>query len=233
LVLSITAAARASVDEALDALHQSGVDLKSLAADVTLRTTSGDLGDDRTRVGTFVMQKLADGNTRVRASFTKTISGNRTTLERRDYVLSGTDLIDRDYSASPKKQTTTQVRKPGEKVDLLKLGEGPFPLPVGQSRQDVLKEFDVEEQKTDDPTALALIKLSPKPKTPLAEKFKWITVLIDRTTKLPKVVTTADPQEVDVNTATLSNLRVNGDVKDAEFELERINPTDWNLIDQR
>ena len=27
--------------------------------------------------------------------------------------------------------------KPGEKLNLLKLGEGPFPLPIGQKKEDV------------------------------------------------------------------------------------------------
>lgn len=229
----LTSSARADVNAALDALHDSGVALKSLAADVRLNTTSGDLGDDSTRVGRFVMQKLPDGDTRVRATFTQRESGKRIYKEKRDYLLSGTDLTDRDYSASPKKQTITQVRQPGEKVDLFKLGQGPFPLPVGQAREDVLKEFEVTEEKTDDASALAFIKLSPKPNTPLKEKFDWIKVLIDKQTKLPKVITTASPQEVDINTATLTNVRVNGDVKDDEFKLETIDPAEWNLVGNR
>jgi hypothetical protein len=35
------------------------------------------------------------------------------------------------------------VLRPGEKVNLLKLGEGPFPLPIGQKRDDVKRQFDV------------------------------------------------------------------------------------------
>ena len=33
--------------------------------------------------------------------------------------------------------------RPGEKVNLLKLGEGPFPLPIGQPKEDVHREFIV------------------------------------------------------------------------------------------
>lgn len=47
---------------------------------------------------------------------------------------------------NPKTRTVTrrQVRAEGEKVDPFKLGEGPFPLPFGQQREDILAEFDVE-----------------------------------------------------------------------------------------
>ncbi|MGN6506437.1 MAG: hypothetical protein ACTHM6_12835, partial [Tepidisphaeraceae bacterium] len=125
LGLCLVSRAVASVDATLDALHESGVNLRSLAADVSLAEDSSDTGDRVTRLGRIVLQKLPDGDTRVRATFTQKQSGNRIEEEKRDVLLQGKNLIDRDYKN--KKQTIRQVRRPGEKVDLFKLGEGPFP----------------------------------------------------------------------------------------------------------
>ncbi|MDB5325856.1 MAG: hypothetical protein JWM57_1425 [Phycisphaerales bacterium] len=227
-LLALTAVARADVNAALDALHDSGANLQSLSADISLRTVSGDLGDDETKSGTFLLQKKPDGDTRVRASFTERRSGTKIFKDRRDYVLAGPDLIDRDYAN--KKQTTRQVRQPGQKLDLFKLGEGPFPLPVGQARDDVLKDFDVEELPNNDKAILATIKLSPKPETEMADKFKTITVKIDRQTKLPTEIKTVDKQQIDTNTATLKNIRVNDAIGDKAFDLDPIDPKDWNLV---
>lgn len=228
ILLGTTASASyAAVNDALDTLYTSGQSLKSLAADLSLENSS-DLGDKTTKTGSFVLQRVGDGDSRARVNFTQSKSGKRIFAERREYVLAGTDLIDRDYTA--KKQVTRQIRKPGEKVDFFKLGEGPFPLPIGQSRADVLAQFDAAEEKNDDPTALAVIKLTPKPKTAMADDFKWIRVTIDRQTKLPRVITTLSASAPERNTATLTNVRVNDAVKDEDFKLEPINPKGWDLV---
>ena len=230
LCLVATSRAFASVDEALDALHDSGVNLKSLAADVSLSEVSSDTGESTTRLGKIVLQKLPDGDTRVRATFTQRQSGDRIEDERRDVLLQGQNLINRDYKM--KKETTYQVRKPGEKLDLFKLGQGPFPLPVGQTREDVLKEFDVKELSDTDPSALAKLELTPKAGTDLARKFKSITVTVDRQTKLPTQIITVDPNETTTTTATLTHMRINNSVKDSEFELPPIDPKEWDIVDQ-
>lgn len=230
LGLCVASRAMASVDATLDALHESGVNLRSLAADVSLAEDSSDTGDRVTRLGRIVLQKLPDGDTRVRATFTQKQSGNRIEEEKRDVLLQGQNLIDRDYKN--KKQTIRQVRRPGEKVDLFKLGEGPFPLPVGQPREEVLKQFDVSELPTKDPNVLGKVRLTPKSGTPLARKFKSITVTVDQKTKLPTQIVTIDPNETTTTTATLTHLRINDAVKDEEFELPPVDPKEWNIVDE-
>ena len=230
LLLSLTPMARASVNEALDALYDSGKTLTSLAADLSLDNSS-DLGEKTTKTGSFVLQRLANGDSRARVSFTKTKSGKKIFAERRDYLLSGTDLIDRDYTT--KKQVTRQIRQQGEKVDFFKLGEGPFPLPIGQPRDEVLANFEVTEEANTDATVLAVVTLTPKPKTKMAESFRWIRVTIDRQTKLPRVIATlsGSGNEKERNTATLTNVRVNDAVTDADFTLEPLKPADqWSLV---
>jgi len=228
LLMLATASLRADdakIEALLSQLHRAGTDLKSLAASVTLANVDPDLGDETTRRGSLVLQRLPDGDTRLRVSLVDKITGNRTTQEQRDVILEGNKLIDRDHRA--KKQTTRQVRKPGEKIDLFKLGQGPFPLPVGQSPEEVHAQFDVTPGDASD-----VVVLSPKPNTALAKKFKRIIVTVNAENGLPSKIETLDPNEASRTIATLSNVRVNQDVSDAEFTLPAIDEKVWNLVDE-
>ena len=223
-LLFMASVACASVDDTLDALHDAGKDLQSLSADVTLTDVdTGGMGNDPTiHTGKIVIQRK-DGDTRALISIDKKKVGNRTEVERRDILLEGPNLIIRDYQN--KKQTTDQVRRPGEKVDLFKLGQGPFPLPVGQTKEDVKQQFDVSE------VAPGKLKLIPKPGTDLARKFKQITVTLDSATHFPSTIETLDPNETTDTTATLSNVKINSPVADDSFKLPAIDST-WNKVDQ-
>ncbi|HEY0009019.1 MAG TPA: hypothetical protein VGB55_09885 [Tepidisphaeraceae bacterium] len=220
--------ADASVDQVLDALHQRGQNLKSLAADVKLAQIDN-MGDESTRTGTLVLQRAEDGDSKVRVTFNKTQRGKRITDARRDFVLDGQALIDRDWEQ--KKQTTRIVRQPGEKLDLFKLGEGPFPLPIGQPKEAVLKEFDVKKATVESPAAgMNHVELTPREGTPSARKFASLTVAV-RPDGWPVEVTSSDANQTSTTIATLSNIRINDAVKASEFTLEPIGD-DWRKIEE-
>ena len=226
LPAAANAAVGAAVEDDLKLLQKAGENLTSLAADLSLAVTDADTGEATTRTGRFALQRLPDGDTRVRATFTKTVSGKRVENDRRDVLLEGPNLTDRDEKA--KKLTVRQVRKPGEKANLFKLGEGPFPLPIGQAPEAVLKEFDVKPVESKDPAVRAL-DLLPKTGTALAEKFKAIHVVFDARTGFPRSIRTTDPNETATTTATLTDVIENGDVKPDEFKLDPV-PKDWQVV---
>ncbi|MBC7783501.1 MAG: hypothetical protein H7144_06645 [Burkholderiales bacterium] len=222
----------ASTDQILDALHDVGRDLKTLAADVKLIDQDTDLGDDpKTQSGRLVLQRLPDGDIQIRITFDKRVIGKREVPKyRRDFVLNGTTLIERDWNADPKKETVRTLAAPGQKLDLFKLGQGPFPLPIGQPRESVLKEFDVKLVAPEGAPADRLaIELTPKPKTALASKYKRIVVTVRRSDGWPVEVQTTDQNETQVTRAMLDNIRVNDAVKPAEFDLEPIDDS-WTKI---
>lgn len=217
-LLLMPAVVRADLrDDALNALHDAGEHLTTLAADVALHDVSTDTGEDTVRTGTVVLQRLPDGDGKIRVTFTRTVTGKAVDDARQDVLLDGPTLVTRDSKA--KKETTRVVRQPGEKLNLFKLGEGPFPLPVGQSRDDVLKEFDVKAAPPKNATDLAVLTLTPKDKTPLAERFSAIEVTVDRQTRLPLTIKTTDREATEVKTAVLTHPRENETVKEEEFRL--------------
>ena len=223
--------ADAALDQILDVMDQRGRDLRDLSAKVTLTDTDAALGDETARIGRFSLSNSGDGGTRARVLFDKKRSGERTVEEKIEYVLDGGKLIDRNYTR--KLQVTRTVLRPGEKMNLLKLGEGPFPLPIGQKRQDVYQNFDVKkvEPKQDDPPETLHVALTPKPQTSLARKFKTIDVWVNRQSGLPQRIQTMDPNEVTVRTTDLEDLKINAGVPDTDFSLSPIDAS-WTQVDE-
>jgi outer membrane lipoprotein-sorting protein len=220
-----------SVDQVLDALDQRGKGLKDFSADVTLAETDKTLGDTTSRKGTAVYQKKGDENARIHIVFNSKQQGKKITNNKREYLLDNGWLTDRDYDQ--KTEVRRQVLRPGEKIDLLKLGEGPFPLPVGQPRESVLKAFEVTKgtPAKDDPADAVHIVLKPREGTSFARKFATIDVWVDLKTEMPKRIQTLDVSGTTQRRTDLEIKSVNGGLKDGDFVLEPIEG-DWNRHDE-
>ena len=223
--------AQSSLDDILDALDRRGRDLRSLSADVKITDTDLALNDNTARSGWFKLQNLPNGSTRARIVFDRKMVDGRTISEMIEYALNDGVLIDRNHKH--KKQTTRTVLRPGERVNLLKLGEGPFPLPIGQKREEVLAQFDVKQidPAADDPAGTVHLQLVPKVKTPFARKFKSIDTWVKLDDELPVRIKTADINGNTERTTDLSNVRINPDLQDTDFALPKIDNT-WNLFEE-
>src|SRR2546421_2404681 len=129
-----------SVDDVLDALDARGRSLNQFTADVTLTEKDEATAVDSQRSGHVWYQKR-QGNDRIRVTFDQKAEGRFNKPEKLEYLLDGGWLVDRDYRRSI--EVKRQVLRPGEKINLLKLGEGPFPPPIGQPKADVHREVEV------------------------------------------------------------------------------------------
>ena len=119
-----------------------------------------------------------------------------------------------------------QVLRPNEKVNLLKLGEGPFPLPIGQKKEEVRKLFKVEKVKPEhgDPPGTIHLVLTPIPKTQFADKFSLIDVWMDLQSHMPVRIDTTDAKGKTTRSTRLENVRINPDLGDKDFALPQVNP---------
>jgi outer membrane lipoprotein-sorting protein len=225
--------AEATVDQVLDALDQRGRNLKSFDAKVTL--TEGDvaLALESKRTGTVRYQKKPDASERIRVVFDKKLDANKVSDEKIEYLLDGPWLVDRDYTK--RIEVRRQVLKPGEKTNLLKLGEGPFPLPIGQKKEDVKRLFDVKKLKLarDDPAGTVRLTLTPVKGTQFARKFKLIEVWVDVKTHMPRKIGTVDLKETMSRATDLTDVRLNADLADAEFKLDPVPPDKWRTHEEQ
>ncbi len=217
-----------SVADVLDALDQVGQGLKDFDARVSMAQEDSQTGEESKRTGNVWFQQSPDGQARVRVRFDKHMRGRKIFDEVLEYVLDQGWLIDRNYKAQT--EVRRQVLKPGQKINLLKLGEGPFPLPIGQKKEDVLAQFDVKKVATaaEDPADTVHLELSPKKETGFAKKFKAIDVWVNAKSHMPARIATLDANETTIRTTDLAELRVNPGLVDKDFALPNIDRENWN-----
>jgi outer membrane lipoprotein-sorting protein len=222
-----------NLDGVLDALNARGQDLRDFSADVALHTTDDRTGQDTAQIGKVVYQRRDGGNSRIKVAFDtrKVDDGDGkapvTQKQRLDYVLDNGWLTDRDYQK--KLEVRRQVLRPGQKMDLLKLGEGPFPLPIGQDKAEVKKQFDATKvpPTADDPKGTAHVRLVPKPGTAFAKRFRQIDVYVDAKTSMPARIDTVEKAGTTRSTE-LTNVKLNAGVTDDAFALPSIDNEGWN-----
>src|SRR4051794_31217343 len=82
-------------DEILDRLHEVGKDLKTFTAKVVLRETDQIAQDTSSRSGSAVYEKKANGDARMRITFTTRTQDNVTQQQQIDYLLDNGWLVDR------------------------------------------------------------------------------------------------------------------------------------------
>lgn len=239
LVCSIAAHAEvplgpaSKLDEILDALDRRGKELKDFSADVALHTVDDRTGQDTAQLGKVVFQRREADEGRIRVSFDKKridegTGGQPVTQEQKlDYVLDNGWLTDRDYKK--KLEVRRQVLRPGQKMNLLKLGEGPFPLPIGQDKDEVKRQFDATkvEATKDDPAGTVHVKLVPKAGTTFAKRFRQIDVYVDPKNNMPARIDTVEKAGTTRSTE-LTNVKLNEGVKDEAFTLPNIDNAGWN-----
>jgi hypothetical protein len=110
----------------------------------------------------------------------KIASGRRDALDER-HLFDGqwyTELQSRTRS-----YTRREIRKPDDPGDPYKIGQGAFPLPFGQKKEDILREFDVQrlDAAPDDPPDTDHLRLTPRTGTKTEQTYKRLDFWIDRT----------------------------------------------------
>jgi outer membrane lipoprotein-sorting protein len=222
-----------TLDNILDALDARGKDLQDFSADVAVHTTDDRTGQDTAQLGKVTFQRRGDGDSRIRVAFDKKRitegDGSKpvTQDQKLDYVLDNGWLTDRDYQK--KLEVRRQVLRPGQKMNLLKLGEGPFPLPIGQDKEEVKRQFEATkiESTKDDPEGTVHVKLVPKPNTTFAKRFKQVDVYVDGRTNMPRRIDTMEKGGT-TRITDLTNVKLNGGAKDEDFALPNIDDKGWN-----
>jgi len=228
-----------SAAQLLDALEARGRTLQSYKAKVVYTREQRLLGDQQTRIGrvAYLAPARADaddadgdrsgdaeaGNdegdqtkdaTKFAVFFNKLVVGRALRARKRYFIFDGKWLAEIDPQR--KQFIRRQVVGPGESFDPLKLGEGPFPLPLGQEKRRVLDIFEAELVETDDAGGgLHHVRLTPRADRDAGRNgaaFDQVDIWYDRRTLLPhKVVTVEgdDEAEANVTTVKLTEAEVN------------------------
>ena len=220
----------------LDELERSAADLHAFTARVTYDRRDELVGKTETRTGELIYQFNPESKQKKFAIlFDSLLVGNRLREESKHFIFDGRWLAEID--AKEKQFIKREIVPPGKQLDPLKLGEGPFPLPVGQPKSEVLARFDVTKAEIPQQGRLKDLKdadgllLVPKPDTPQAKDFAKVELFYDRQTRLPVGIHTVDANG-DHKTILLSNVQRNPQLDAAALQklsIEEPDPKQWRI----
>lgn len=223
-----------NADDLLLALETADAGMSSLRTDVLWAQTFAIAGDMQMRWGTltyWVDEPAGEGLPPRRAFAVefnqKQVGDRRPAPERIDYVFDGEWFLERihaDHQAFKR-----QVVPPGQQADPLRIGEGPFPVPVGQKREEILARFTAElinPVGQIDPRLVTFVQrgagtyaLELVPHPDLVEDSTWRTIRIwyDKETLEPRLAWTINAAE-DESYVQLLNVERDIDVDQAVFD---------------
>ena len=212
----------------LDRLETATEGLRDFRADVTFYTWDGVIQRREIRTGEIVyQQRPGNQSKRFAILVTREIIGNRQHDQNKRYIFDGSWFVEIDYDN--RVFIKRQIVRPGENFDPLKLGEGPFPLPLGQRRDEVLARFEASllDESSDEQLAKFLtgksvlgLLLVPRPSTPQAREIVQVEIFYDSVTLLPVGIHLTETNG-DRKTVRLRNLRRNEGIDEASLSIEQ------------
>lgn len=177
-------AAPPEVEAVLDRLEEADADLKDLRAKVRysvlqlVKANDDDPEDIELHAGTIKFLKRPEP-TQFFIHFEKRSEGKTWANDAEQWF-----VFDGEWLTTAKENGKTiereQIVRPGEKSEFYKLGEGPFPLPFGQKKADMLEHFYIQlaPPSEDDPKSTDHLICTTKPNSSMASQFGRIELFV-------------------------------------------------------
>ncbi len=221
----------AAVDAILDRLESKGKAIRDLRAKVKKdQIDTFPVKEVRTNEGVLLFRRF-DANPKFLIRFDRYVAAGivREGPENREwFVFDGQWLIERQDKA--KIIHKRQVLAAGEHLDVFKLGQGPFPMPIGQSRRDMLTHFSITRGAAagkDDPAGCDHLVCAVRKGSDLAETYKTVEFFVDRALDLPVRIRAERAKDETVVVVTLIDVKLNTGMAASEFEIPL--PKDYQL----
>ena len=212
------------VDQLLEALETADKDIMQVSTPVVLVKEFALAGDREARTGTLSYRRLDEGDQTLKqfvVRFDRTITGQRMDERVREYIFDGEWLVEK--FVDEKQFMKRQMVAPGQRWDPLRLGEGPFPVPIGQRRADILREYTAQ-MATDPAEGLEhprlreqsastyQLVLEPRPELMDVADYERVRIWYNHDTLLPRMIL-ATNFAGDVTTVVLQEVRTNADAQ--------------------
>ena len=224
------------VDQWLKRIEQRAGESTTLRAKLTYVRVQGLLGDEQRRYGTLVYDRGPPA--RFAVHFDRVLIAEQLELRRHRYIYDGRWLAERNEEDKifTRYELARDEAVAVEGEDFLKLGKGPFPLPLSLRKDRVLNRFKVtlvptpdpaNGKKSQEPKNSVHLRLVPKPHLDL--EASHIDLWFDRNTVLPMRVRTFEEDE---ETETIVNLReIETDIKIGSEHFDTSPPIDrdWEI----
>jgi hypothetical protein len=171
----------------------------------------------------------ADGSPARRAfavEFNKRYTNGQVRDEQMAYIFDGEWLVEKD--STKKQMVRRRMVPPGKVADPLRLGEGPFPLPIGQKRSEILSRFTAElrppEQGFTDEERqpwMALtwcLRLVPREGTEEAREYEEVRIWYQKSDLLPRLARTVNTDGGRTEVLLTGAIATNVEIPDGVFD---------------
>lgn len=243
-----------SVDQLLEALETADADLETFAAEVKWDRRFRLQGDRHVRFGElfFRVAPSAEGEAPHRTfavRFDELLIDDVLRQEQSQWVFDGQWLYEKDFKE--KTFVARRLAREGERIDPLRLGEGPIPLPIGQKKEDILARYEaellapgaglesdssMEDEEIAELESLASfvsdahqLRLTPRELYRDESEFREIRLWYQRKTLRPRMAMTVN-RSGDDSIVQLINIRTNQPLPEGSIEIEQPREADgWRV----
>jgi hypothetical protein len=210
-------------DQLLDALQRATDGLHDFRANVIYDRLDAITEDRERRIGRIVLQQDDKGARRFAITFDQFIdAAGHASPQPQRFTFADGWLV--EFDDARKQSIERQLVPEGTKLDPLRLGEGPLPLPVGQKADDVRRRFTVSLAPAPDAPLLKRLEgvqglvLVPRKGSGVDEDFEEVRVWYDLRTFAP-VGVVAKLKGGDTKTVLLRDVAVNAGLDEATTKL--------------
>lgn len=179
-----------AVDALLDRLEVKGNAIKGLSAEIVYtHITTEPVVDRQKKIGRLLFAR-GEPNDRFLVHFTKLLADGVVTNTAEYYAFDGQWYVERNDAG--KNVLRRELGRRGERIDAFELGKGPFPLPFGQKRSDILWHFEVSiaADTRSLPKGLTHLICTPRGHSSLAEEYSRVEMWVDSRLDLPVRIAT-------------------------------------------
>jgi len=225
-----------AVDRILERLEKRGDGVDTLSAEIHAVFTDVVADDEQTKIGKLWFRRDKP-NPKFKVAYDQSIYDGIEVNEPHSYLFDGRWLTERHD------KTKTFIRREivaeGEKIEPFRIGKGPFPLPFGQKKAEILEHFAVSllPRAPKDPPGTEHLKLIPHKHSPMAEKYVELHFYLDPKIDLPVKVVSHQQRpgsnEVDeIMAVTFKDIRINLDVPDSVMTIGKPTEKDWHVSEE-
>ncbi|MGB2988027.1 MAG: hypothetical protein WBE26_19335 [Phycisphaerae bacterium] len=197
-------ASRERIDDILTKLQQRSDGLTDIRCKVRFVEDDRINLSKRTKYGTILFL-ITDPNPHFLIHFDKTEADG--VLGKQEwYLFDGRWLY--EVLERIRQVTKREIARPGEKVDLFDLENAPFPLPFGQNKEAILRNFDVTlaPLADGDPPNTDHLVCVPKAESRLHRRYEKLEFFVLRDVHLPSRVVVTKGDGLEISTADFPDL---------------------------
>lgn len=242
-----------TADELLTALETADKKIKTISAELNFTTKAADLegGDTQLRHGWLYFRNRSEAKgddakpapaaeTAACVRFDYLIQSRKQYPERKTYVVNGSEIIER--IENEKLVNRYLIGKKDQDHNPLQLGQGPFPLPFGQKKEEVLARFEPDLRPALEGLEMIStglkerlsptyqLKLVPKSNAGVSSKVKEVRVWYQKSDLLPVLARIIRP-DGGFDEFYLVGIQVNKDLPQDIFDTKV--PDGWKLEEKQ